>query len=287
MIIILAETKCEDDDRFEDLKRMGYDGLVVVPSVGCSGGLMVVWRSDLIVVTELWQAQQLIHLHCVLNGRCAFFLTAIYAIPRPDLKRILWEELMHIASSTQEPWMTIGDFNDIASLSERTGGAGSDEARIRRFNDILYGCRLMDLGYVGPKYTWWGPCLRHGARLYERLDRAVANEAFIGAFPDCAIKGSCMVVVEVANQLIFESNFVKPLNPASTVLHVWRKYSTSSGLSSGGANVNELGMSQWEKPDVGWWKMNVDGAVSMHSLKAGCGGVLRDAQGSWVVGFSK
>ncbi|KAI9081392.1 hypothetical protein K1719_036655 [Acacia pycnantha] len=182
MIIILAETKCENEDWFEDLKRMGYDSLAVVPSVGRSGGMMAAWRRDRIVVMGNRQEQQLFHLHCVLEGRCPFFLTAIYAIPRSDSKQIIWEELKHIASSTLEPWVAMVDFNDISSFSERIGGAVSNEICIRRFNDRLYGCRLTDLGYVGPKFTWRGPWMRHYARLYERLDRAVANDAFIGAF---------------------------------------------------------------------------------------------------------
>ena len=43
----------------------------------------------------------------------------------------------------------------------------------------------------------------------------------------------------------------------------------------------------WKKNPLGWFKFNVDGAVSLHSFRAGCGGVMRDASGKWVVGFTK
>lgn len=42
----------------------------------------------------------------------------------------------------------------------------------------------------------------------------------------------------------------------------------------------------WLKPDVGWVKVNLDGAVSS-SLASGCGGVICNAGGNWVKGFSR
>ncbi|KAI9085418.1 hypothetical protein K1719_032579 [Acacia pycnantha] len=118
MIIILAETKSESEDQFEVLKRMGYDGLIVIPSVGRSGGMMAAWRMDRINVMGLSQEQQLIHLRCAIDGRNPFSLRAVYAIPRSDSKQILWDILKQIASSTPKPWAVMGDFNDISSLSE-------------------------------------------------------------------------------------------------------------------------------------------------------------------------
>ena len=44
---------------------------------------------------------------------------------------------------------------------------------------------------------------------------------------------------------------------------------------------------RWEKPEQGWKKLNTDGAcMGLHEL-AGCGGLVRSADGQWVAGFSK
>lgn len=40
------------------------------------------------------------------------------------------------------------------------------------------------------------------------------------------------------------------------------------------------------RPDFGWVKVNVDGAVST-TLGASCGGVIRNAEGGWLKGFSR
>ena len=44
---------------------------------------------------------------------------------------------------------------------------------------------------------------------------------------------------------------------------------------------------QWLKPAPGWHKLNTDGLVVNSSGLAGCGGLLRDSVGQWVVGFTK
>ena len=44
---------------------------------------------------------------------------------------------------------------------------------------------------------------------------------------------------------------------------------------------------RWEKPVQGWWKLNIDGFYCGNTSLAGCGGVIRDDAGRWVIGFSR
>ncbi|KAL0000220.1 hypothetical protein SO802_019822 [Lithocarpus litseifolius] len=44
---------------------------------------------------------------------------------------------------------------------------------------------------------------------------------------------------------------------------------------------------RWEKPAMGWKKLNTDGSVLGSCGQAGCGGVVRDDQGNWIAGFSR
>ena len=44
---------------------------------------------------------------------------------------------------------------------------------------------------------------------------------------------------------------------------------------------------RWEKPDTGWMKLNTDGASSGSLGLAGGGGVIRDEERNWVVGYAR
>ena len=49
------------------------------------------------------------------------------------------------------------------------------------FRDVIDECRFMDLGYVGPKFTW----SRHfntGISIWERLDRGLAMNSWFLKF---------------------------------------------------------------------------------------------------------
>ncbi|KAG8472412.1 hypothetical protein CXB51_034210 [Gossypium anomalum] len=74
----------------------------------------------------------------------------------------------------------IGDFNAILSSSEKSGGM-SKGRRCPFFGDFVDNAKLYDLGFRGPPFTW------HRSLLFERLDRALGNEAWIRAFPNCLV----------------------------------------------------------------------------------------------------
>ena len=44
---------------------------------------------------------------------------------------------------------------------------------------------------------------------------------------------------------------------------------------------------RWERPPQGWMKLNTDGSANGNPGLAGCGGVIRNYAGQWVIGFSK
>ncbi|KAI9084030.1 hypothetical protein K1719_034026 [Acacia pycnantha] len=128
------ETKCETLDRLRCVSKLGFDGLIWVPSVGRSGGLLAAWKSSLIEVEVLNLDRQLIHLRCRFPNDRWFCVTTVYAIPDRDHKQVLWNSLSNFASAMVYPWTVIGDFNDIACSEERTGGLGNSEYRFSLFS---------------------------------------------------------------------------------------------------------------------------------------------------------
>ncbi|KAI9124663.1 hypothetical protein K1719_004585 [Acacia pycnantha] len=155
-LLILSETKCEKAAQLSKLKNLGYNGVAFIPSVGRSGGMAAFWKETEISISIIMTNRQYLHMRCSLNGGPPFYLTALYAIPIQRFKEELWYDLQKLANSPMTPWAVIGDYNDILSADERTGGASVNFSRINLFRERVQGCQLTDLGFSGPKFTWRG-----------------------------------------------------------------------------------------------------------------------------------
>jgi hypothetical protein len=108
-----------------------------------------------------------------------------------------------------EPWMCIGDFNEVLTESEKmarlTPGKIRKHNLMQTFQQTLEVCDLMDLGYIGPKYTWSNG--QEGTALIkERLDRGVSNMGWRNLFPEA--------------ELYVEATICS--DHAPLMLHLWR-----------------------------------------------------------------
>ncbi|KAL0006084.1 hypothetical protein SO802_013645 [Lithocarpus litseifolius] len=82
----------------------------------------------------------------------------------------------------QGPWMLVGDFNAFLHTSEKKSIRPPQTSQVNAFREALGSCHLIDLGFKGYPFTWNNK--RPGeANTKIRLDRGVANEAWIGKFP--------------------------------------------------------------------------------------------------------
>ncbi|KAJ4837579.1 hypothetical protein Tsubulata_037875 [Turnera subulata] len=103
--------------------------------------------------------------------------TGVYGSPQPALRCFLWENLCNLASTIRGPWCVAGDFNAILSANEIRGSTTPLRRGCRRFQNCVDACSLEDLGFQGPQFTW------HRGLVWECLDRALANQPWLQAFP--------------------------------------------------------------------------------------------------------
>ena len=66
---------------------------------------------------------------------------------------------------------------------EKEGGQLKPQRCMDRFREVLEECSLTDLGFVGDPFTWRNDSHMSENYIKERLDRAVADEAWCGRFP--------------------------------------------------------------------------------------------------------
>ncbi|XP_074351494.1 uncharacterized protein LOC141690607 [Apium graveolens] len=93
-----------------------------------------------------------------------------------------WNLLRELANKSDLPWCIIGDFNDMMSTDEKRGGRPHPFNLLQGFIEVVNECGLVDLGFVGEKYTWE----RSRGKLnwiQERLDKGLANRAWSDLFP--------------------------------------------------------------------------------------------------------
>lgn len=51
------------------------------------------------------------------------------------------------------PWALMGDFNEVLSEEEKSGGNHISQRRVRAIQDYMDTCHMLDVGFSGPKFT--------------------------------------------------------------------------------------------------------------------------------------
>ena len=72
-------------------------------------------------------------------------------------------------SKPKLPWVCFGDFNELLEVEEKKEGASRAHNQMQMFRDVLGQCGFVDLGYLGPDFTWHGRW--RNELIWERLDR--------------------------------------------------------------------------------------------------------------------
>ncbi|XP_058769166.1 uncharacterized protein LOC131643032 [Vicia villosa] len=174
-MIVVVETRCDPTKLMNSFKKLGFDSFLSNCNQGYAGGICVAWLDVEIKITMEIIKFQFLHLKIqYVNGK-EWYFTPIYASPNAANREMMWTDLKNISNSMSKPWLLAGDFNDTAFDHEKKGGRTISINRCKKFLNNFEDCGLMDLGAVGPKFTWKGPIYK-GQRIYERLDRAFCND---------------------------------------------------------------------------------------------------------------
>lgn len=108
----------------------------------------------------------------------------------PDMGKIKysWELLESLKLKDVSAWCVSGDFREILLLLEKVGGRRRDERQMSQFQEVLEDNNLFDLDCTGNIFTWSNKHTDH-TFTKERLDRFVANKAWISLFKEVGVEG--------------------------------------------------------------------------------------------------
>lgn len=177
--LFLLETKNSRNHVLKVQQWMGYDKSHIVDPVGLSGGLALFWKSSYEV--QVINSDQRIIDCKVKLGSLSFFISCVYGDPVSQLRQLVWDKLIDIGATRDEPWLVLGDLNEITNNSEKLGGPTRAESSFFPFRNMINDCCLREVPSIGNQFSWAGE--RHRMWIQCKLDRALGNAAWLFLFP--------------------------------------------------------------------------------------------------------
>jgi hypothetical protein len=198
--------------------------------------------------------------------------------PDPNKRDEAWNLLKFLSRLTPDPWFCIRDFNEVLSPSEKWGGRGRPNQKMRKFQTTLEQCELSDLGYRGPKFTW-SNCREGSEFIKERLDRGTANLSWCNIYPEAEIFVEASstfdhAVLEVwlhgrpkrtirTRGFRFEAQWVLEQGCNDVITRVWNQTNMSIQQGDYWSTVKQkmsncrCGVEEWKKKEIGSQKKSI------------------------------
>ena len=189
--MFIVETWTNEARLDRTLSKINFDKKWVVRRLNRGGGLVLFWKSSINI--EVVDSHRY-YVDTIINGNTAdaWRFTSFYGEPETHRRSEAWSKLRSLNARMNIPWICGGDFNEIVRQEEKWGGAPRDHNQMQLFRDVIDECQFMDLGFVGPKFTW----AKHyvdGHSIRVRLDRCMATNSWFQKFPGSRVHHlSCM-----------------------------------------------------------------------------------------------
>ena len=133
--------------------KLGFTGKLVVESVGKSGGLCLFWSGG-ILVDLLRFSRYHIDVKVLSHVSLVWCLTGFYGNSVLEQHCHSWTLLRCLRKMSQQPWLCVGDFNEVFVDDEKQGGLVKPWKLLEDFRNALDSCELDDMGFRGSAFTW-------------------------------------------------------------------------------------------------------------------------------------
>lgn len=149
----------------------------------------------------LQHSPHFIHTVVCFNQGVLFYCTFVYGHPTFQQRRSLWGSLAGLQLSTNIPWCSIGDYNEMLLQSDKCGIRPFDDYKAGFFRSFLNNTELMELELKGCRFTW-ASNPRNSVVVREKLDRALGNWSWRYCFSHALVTALPIVSLDHA-PLIF------------------------------------------------------------------------------------
>ncbi|XP_074282979.1 uncharacterized protein LOC141607521 [Silene latifolia] len=108
-------------------------------------------------------------------------VTGFYGWPNVQDRHLSWDLLRLLASESADPWLCVGDYNEVLFSSEMRGGERA-QWKMNNFRDAVNECGFRDLPSEGYAFTFDNGQSGENNR-QSRIDRAMATGEWFDLFP--------------------------------------------------------------------------------------------------------
>ncbi|OMO73363.1 Endonuclease/exonuclease/phosphatase [Corchorus olitorius] len=169
------------------IRSLRFDGFTKVDAVGFSGGIWVLWKSSIGSVNVVEKGGQFFSIFITDNKGLRWALTVVYASPTPSVRDFLWNYLNEFDEFDNIPWLLHGDFNQVLTVEEKSGGRPEPVRRMESFREVIDQQHLIDLEASGCKFTWSNKQPPEYL-IKKKLDRALCNVHWRHCFSDAFVR---------------------------------------------------------------------------------------------------
>ena len=122
-IVFLLETKLKKYQMEKEKFKTGLSNGLIVPSLGRSWGLAMLWSRDIKVEVQGYLGNYIDAI--VTNPESGFkwCIMGFYGNLETHCRNESWDLSRSLSQKYQLPWLCFGDFNEIVLAEEKLGGA--------------------------------------------------------------------------------------------------------------------------------------------------------------------
>jgi hypothetical protein len=184
--LFLSETLVHINKIEEFRYILGYDYCFARDRVGRGGDITLFWCKSCNCTIVNYSSNH-INARIKDGNNNTWLLTGFYGYPEGGRRRNSWNFILNLASNTNLSWCIFGDFNDILQAQEKKGRVARANRLIHGFRQAIKDARLIDMHMEGYPFTWFRS-LGTPQTVNEKLDRALANEAWMHLFPPARLE---------------------------------------------------------------------------------------------------
>ncbi|XP_026456991.1 uncharacterized protein LOC113357751 [Papaver somniferum] len=186
-------------------------------------------------------------------------------------RRDLWAELAPFSTSNK-PWIILGDFNTISSLDEKKGGRVPLNSSVAKFNECIDNCELLHAAKTGLQISWSNGFLQVLIDAWIFMSKLKHLKSILKKW-NWEIFGNVQVTLSEAEKKVTETNILFDADPQN--LELLNDYVTARGVRDIAAQNYHTMLCQ--KARINWFHTSIRLRQTRNAIAE-----LEDASGTLI-----